>query len=226
MMQPSSLKAVLFDLDGTLVDTAPDFVDVVNLLRQAQQLSQLPYDTIRRQVSQGGRVLTELAFDMTQEHPDFESNYQTLLSHYSKQLSQKSSLFPLMDELLNLLEDKNIAWGVVTNKPSLYALPLLRDLKLEARCAAIICPDHVKNKKPDPEGLLLACAQIGCMPNQMIYVGDDKRDIDAGKGAGALRTVAAGFGYIDESDNPHHWNADFYAETVKDLTNWLSPILE
>jgi N-acetyl-D-muramate 6-phosphate phosphatase len=226
MTSSPTLKAVLFDLDGTLVDTAPDFVDVVNLLRQAQQLPDLPYDTIRRQVSQGGRVLTELAFEIAQDHPDFEDNYQTLLSHYAKQLSQKSSLFPLMDNLLISLEEKNIAWGVVTNKPSLYALPLLRDLKLAARCAAIICPDHVKNRKPDPEGLLLACAQIGCTPNQMIYVGDDKRDVDAGKAAGALRTVAAGFGYIDEGDNPHNWNADFYASTVNDLIHWLSPILE
>jgi phosphoglycolate phosphatase len=225
-MMPNSVKAVLFDLDGTLVDTAPDFVDVVNQLRRAQQLPELPYDTIRRQVSQGGRVLTELAYDMTQDHPDFEDNYQTLLSLYSKQLSQKSGLFPLMDVLIDLLDEKNIAWGVVTNKPSLYTFPLLRDLKLENRCAAIICPDHVKNRKPDPEGLLLACSQIGCAPNQMIYVGDDKRDVDAGKSAGALRTVAAGFGYIDEQDNPLNWDADFCADTVKDFILWLSPILE
>lgn len=225
-MSHSSVKAVLFDLDGTLVDTAPDFVDVVNLLRGQQHLPPLPYDTIRRQVSQGGRVLTELAYEMTQTDPAFEQHYQTLLSFYEKQLSKKSALFPLMDTLIDLLEAKQIAWGVVTNKPSLYTLPLLRDLKLQSRCSAIVCPDHVKNRKPDPEGLRLACSQIGCQPHQMIYVGDDKRDIDAGKAAGALSTVAAGFGYIDEQDNPHHWGADFYAETVKDLLNWLSPILE
>ena len=131
-----------------------------------------------------------------------------------------------MGTVLDLLDDKKIAWGIVTNKPSLYTLPLLQDLKLKARCAAIICPDHVKNKKPNPEGLLLACSQIGCEPNQMIFVGDDKRDVDAGKAAGALRTVTAGFGYIGDDDNPVNWGADFYAETVNDLLHWLSPMLE
>jgi phosphoglycolate phosphatase len=224
-MMPHSIKAVLFDLDGTLVDTAPDFVDVVNQLRRAQQLPELPYDTIRRQVSQGGRILTEIAYDVDQTNPKFETYYANLLALYSKQLSQKSSLFSGMDNLLNTLEQKNIAWGVVTNKPSLYTLPLLRDLNLMSRCAAVICPDHVKNRKPDPEGVLLACSQIGCTPNQMIYIGDDKRDVDAGKGAGAFRTVAAGFGYIDAHDDPTTWGADFCANTVIELTSWLSLIL-
>jgi 2-phosphoglycolate phosphatase len=216
------IKAVLFDLDGTLIDTALDFFHVVQQLCAEQNKTAPTFEEVRNTVSKGARALTQLSLHISPDHPDFEAQNQRLLALYALNLSVKSHLFTGMENLLTTLEKHHIAWGVVTNKPYQYALPLLNNLQLAKRCAVIICPDHVKNKKPDPEGLLLACSQIGCLPHEAIYIGDDERDIQAGKSAQFKTTIAALYGYIGVHEQPFSWQADVYAKTVDDITLWFN----
>jgi phosphoglycolate phosphatase len=218
----SLIKAVLFDLDGTLIDTAWDFFHVVEQLCAEQNKVAPSFENVRNTVSKGARALTQLSLNISPDHVDFDTYNQRLLELYALNLSIKSQLFTGMENLLATLEKHHIAWGVVTNKPYQYTLPLLHNLQLAKRCAAIVCPDHVKNKKPDPEGLLLACSQIGCRPNEAIYIGDDERDIQAGKSAQFKITIAALYGYISTQEQPFSWQADVYAKTVDDITLWFN----
>ena len=162
------IAAVLFDLDGTLVDTAPDFARILNQLRATDNLPALPHDVIRGQVSNGARALVKLGFNLAEENDRFAERLDALLKLYEKELAQESRLFPGLNETLRLLEDHGIPWGVVTNKPSRYTIPLLKGLKLDQRCAAAVCPDHVDNKKQHPEPLLTACEWLSVDPRQTI----------------------------------------------------------
>ena len=219
-MMSDSIAAVLFDLDGTLVDTAPDFVRILNQLRTDEDLSPLPYDVIRNQVSNGARALIRLGFDITDEDADFASRLDRLLQRYEQELARESHLFAGLEQTLALLEARNIPWGVVTNKPSRYTGPLLKGLHLEQRCAVTVCPDHVNHRKPHPEPLLTACKQLAVDPLQTIYVGDHLRDVEAGKAAGNF-TVAAAWGYLTEDDDISGWQADLIANTPADLLQYL-----
>lgn len=212
--------ALLFDLDGTLLDTAPDFIAVVNQLLEEENQQPLPADAIRTQVSNGAGGLIQFAFSLQPQDENFQRLRQRLLALYEQHLSRYSQLFADMEALLTTVEKKNIPWGIVTNKPSRYAVPLLKDLNLDQRCAVLICPDHVQNTKPHPEPLYLACSQLKVLPEQCVYVGDHQRDIEAGKNAG-MKTVVALYGYIPAEENVRAWNADFYAQTPKDILDWL-----
>lgn len=216
-----TLKAVLFDLDGTLIDTAPDFITVVNQLRAEEKLAPLPADQIRRVVSNGARALINMAFGLAFDHPDFDRLLKRLLELYSQNLAVDTKPFPGISELLTYLGERNIPWGIVTNKSSVYTLPILEALKFNPEPQSVVCPDHVTNTKPDPEPLLLACKQIGCKPEEALYVGDHKRDIDCGKAAGSP-TVAVTFGYIAETENPADWNADYLVDRASEI----QPIIE
>lgn len=207
----ATYQAVLFDLDGTLLDTAPDFWPILNALRSTRGLTPLPYEAVRQQVSNGSAGLIQFAFNLTAEHADFETLRLDLLARYQQHLAVHSRLFPGLDHLLMRLQMANVPWGVVTNKPLRYADPLLTQLGLRTACRSLICPDHVKTTKPHPEGLLLACQQLQVEPSQVLYVGDHQRDIEAGLRAG-MQTAVALFGYIAEDDNPSLWHAHFYAQ--------------
>jgi phosphoglycolate phosphatase len=204
-------QAVLFDLDGTLLDTAPDFWPILNALRSKRGLAPLTYEAVRQQVSNGAAGLIQFAFNLTPEDADFEPLRLDLLARYQQDLAVHTRLFPGLDHLLQRLQTANTPWGVVTNKPSRYSEPLLSQLGLRQACSSLICPDHVKEKKPDPEGLLLACQQMQVAPGKVLYVGDHQRDIEAGLRAG-MQTAVALFGYIAEEDDPTTWQAHFYVK--------------
>ena len=219
------MQAVLFDLDGTLVDTAPDFILAANELRANLGKPALPAATIAAQVSNGALAVTAVTFEVTDTHANFANYRQALLDSYQKYLGSAAVLYAGLPELLATLQRRAIPWGVVTNKPLLYAEPLMRALGLHSHCAALVCPDHVAQRKPDPEGLLLAARQIGVAAAQCIYVGDHLRDIDAGKAAN-MHTVAVNYGYLGEGDDANQWAADCVAQTPPELANKILQLLE
>jgi len=219
-----TLKAILFDLDGTLIDTAPDFTTIVNQLRVEEKLEPLPTDQIRRVVSNGARALVNMAFGLAFDHPDFERLHRRLLELYGQHLAVDTRPFPGIPQLLTFLAERNIPWGIVTNKSSIYTLPILEALNFDPAPQSVVCPDHVSNTKPDPEPLLLACKQIGCTPEEALYIGDHKRDVDCGKNAGSP-TVAVTFGYIAESENPADWNADYLVDHASEIQSIVEQLL-
>lgn len=215
------LQSVLFDLDGTLIDTAPDFIRVLNAQRGRYDRPPLPADTIRAAVSAGARAMIQVGFpDHAVDSEMFARLRQEFLDHYAAGLAEESRLFDGMDRVLAALEARGIAWGVVTNKPRVYSEPLLAGLQLDRRCRVLVCPDDVSRTKPDPEPLFLACRQLQVEPSRSVYVGDHVRDIDAGRNAG-MPTVAAGWGYIVQGEDPQDWRADHLLWHVNDLGDLL-----
>jgi len=212
--------AVLFDLDGTLIDTAPDFIRCLNQLRQRHGLPPLPPEQIRRSVSNGARAMIRLGFGLEPGEPGYDERHADFLDLYEAGVALETTLFEGMDRLLSSLEARSIPWGIVTNKPVRFAAPLIQALDLSERCATLICPDHVSQRKPHPEPLLLACHRLGVAARDSLYVGDHERDIEAGRRAG-MQTVAVRYGYIEDPESVPQWQADFIADTVKDLTNLL-----
>ena len=209
--------AVLFDLDGTLVDTAPDFVRVLNDLRLKYGRPALAYDAIRVAVSAGARAMIQVGFpEYAIDSPEFAALRQEFLDNYSQGLAQESRLFSGMEDLLTALENRNIPWGIVTNKPRIYSVPLLAGLALNERCQVLVCPDDVSQTKPHPEPMYLACNTLRVLPEHTIYVGDHIRDIQAGNNAG-MKTIAVGFGYIPSHENINDWQADYCVDTVAGL---------
>jgi 2-phosphoglycolate phosphatase len=202
------IRAVMFDLDGTLLDTAPDFVVVVNQLLVEQQRPTLAPDIIRAGVSNGSKALIKIAFAIDESNEQFEPLRQRLLELYIENNSTYTRPFPGINALIEQLAAHNIAWGIATNKPSLYTLPLMVEMNMQPPPASVICPDHVSHPKPDPESLFLASRQLGCKPEEIIFVGDHKRDIDCGKGAGSI-TIAVSYGYLEDGDDIATWNADY-----------------
>lgn len=215
-------EAVLFDLDGTLIDTAPDFAGVLNRQLAAHGRQPLPYETVRAAVSQGARAVVALGFSdrFPVDSIEFEGIRQEFLNSYLHHLADETRLFPGMDALLTHLESRGIPWGIVTNKPSLYTTPLLKALKLEHRCKVAICPDMVTHIKPHPEPMLKAAEVLGVSPDKCVYVGDHLRDIEAGKRA-AMVTIAVNYGYIQDGDNPADWEADHLVNSVFELSRLL-----
>jgi len=210
------IESVLFDLDGTLVDTAPDFIYVLNLLLEENNKAPLPAELIRAHVSDGTAALVAMAFQVDRQDPGLEPLRQRLLTLYEANLAVNSKPFPGITDLLATLATAGIPWGIVTNKPVRYAEPLLNQLDLTPTYAALICPDHVSQPKPHPEALLKACSRIGCRAENSIYVGDHRRDIEAGAAAG-MTTIAAGFGYIKASDPISKWLADHQVESAQEI---------
>jgi phosphoglycolate phosphatase len=203
----STYKAILLDLDGTFVDTALDFIEVVNALRAQLSLAPISAKTVRQTVSKGASALTQLATDLPDTHPDFEPHKENLLKTYEGLNGQYARLFSGMTELMDWCADHRIPWGIVTNKPLRFARPLMAKLQLPNPARALICPDHVTHNKPHPESLLLAAQEMNVQPECCIYVGDHARDIIAGKSAG-MYTLAALYGYLDDKDTPSDWGYD------------------
>jgi phosphoglycolate phosphatase len=217
---PKPPSTVLFDLDGTLIDTAPDFIRCLNRLRQEHKLEPLPADGIRPHVSDGARAMIRLGFGLEPEDPGYRDRHARFLDLYEAGICEETELFDGMDRLLGALEDAGVPWGIVTNKPVRFAEPLLAALALDGRCSALICPDHVTERKPAPEGLHLACERMGAAPDHGIYVGDHARDIEAGRNAGMV-TVAVRYGYIVEPAEVDLWQADHTVDTVDELVKLL-----
>jgi 2-phosphoglycolate phosphatase len=205
MIGGDDIAAVFFDLDGTLVDSAPDMVVAMARLRAERGEPEADMAIIGAVVSKGGRAMIRRGFP----HAD-EALVETLLPRflelYSGEIATHTRTYPGIDALLGTLEARRIPWGVVTNKPGWLARALLAELTLDHRCAALVTGDCLAQKKPDPAPLLHACALAGVDAARSVYVGDDLRDIEAGRRAG-MATVAAGWGYLDGED-PFDWNAD------------------
>lgn len=213
------LAAVMFDLDGTLLDTAPDFVVALNLLREEKGLTSLPASRIRQSVSNGARALVELGFGVQEGEPDYEPLRSRLLELYMQDIARHTAFFPGLEPLLETLDKRDIPWGIATNKPALYTEELLRQMSLAP--ALVVCPDHVTHRKPDPESLLLAANHFHCEPQQIAYLGDHERDIVCGRRAGTL-TIACSYGYIEAGDAIDNWQADFVVHHGEEI--W--PLLE
>ena len=217
MLQPDT---VLFDLDGTLLDTAPDFIVVLNALRAKFGHPPLSENIIRNTVSNGARALVSLGFAVQEGDPDFEKYRQQLLDLYQEQLGHSTRLFPGMDQLLTQLEKQRIPWGIVTNKPQRFTIPLLVAVSLHQRCSVVVCADQVIHPKPHPESLIKACQAVNALPENSIYVGDHQRDIEAGQRAN-MHTIVALFGYIPDNENPYSWRASFQAHSAEDITHYI-----
>ncbi len=211
-----SIRAVMFDLDGTLLDTAPDFVVVVNKLLHQYQQPALDADLIRAQVSNGAKALVKLAFALEEDNPEFDIRRVQLLDLYLQHIADYTRPFTGIEALIQQLAQHQIQWGIATNKPARYTLPLMQALNMQPAPFSVICPDHVRRAKPDPESLLLASQQLNCSPNDIIYIGDHLRDIECGKRAGCI-TIAAAYGYIDANDSPESWNADYLVNSADDI---------
>lgn len=199
---------ILFDLDGTLVDTAPDLGYALNLQRERHGLVPLSMDVIRPYASHGSKGLLSIGFNLAPGDPSFDEMRTEYLDLYDQVFARSPVLFEGVAELLSHLEQNNIAWGVVTNKPRRFSAPLLEAIGLNDRMACLVCGDDAALPKPAPDTLLLACEQTNVSPDRCLYVGDAERDIEAGNAAG-MRTVVAMYGYIDASDQPASWGADF-----------------
>lgn len=212
-------RAVLFDLDGTLIDTAPDMVRILQDMLTAHGRPALPYGRVRSVVSNGSLGLVKLAFPEVSDARlrDLQAEY---LDRYGTDVCRDSRLFPGLGELLRTLEASHRPWGVVTNKPERMTTPLLDALGLLDRAACIVCGDTLPQRKPDPAPLLYGAQQAGFEPQAAVYVGDALRDIEAGRAAGML-TVAVEYGYIVDGDSALDWSADHVAADTGELTTIL-----
>lgn len=219
---PNNLKAVIFDLDGTLIDTAQEFVVVVQQLRNEHGLDTMDEALIRSNVSNGARALVALALNLAETNSVFEEKRLRLLEIYSTVLGDSARLYPGIEDLLRQLDDRGIRWGISTNKPRAYAAPLLERMAIEPAASSVVCPDDVTHRKPHPEPLYLNCKQLECSPHEAIYIGDHIRDIDAGRRAG-IYTIAAAYGYIEKHDDPANWNANATVQYSTDLAALILP---
>lgn len=213
-------QAILFDLDGTLADTAPDLGRALNLQRGRHGLPPLPDEVIRPYASHGSRGLLGIGFGLKPEDDAFAAMRDEYLALYDEVFRERPVLFDGMAEVLSSIEEMGMPWGVVTNKPRRFTLPLMQALGLAGRAASIVSGDDCERPKPHPDTLLLASRQAGVEPATCWYVGDAERDIIAGRAAG-MRTLVATYGYLGEDDRPEAWNAQGMIATPKALLELL-----
>lgn len=209
------IKAILFDLDGTFADTAPDLGYAVNRMRAARGLAQLPLSTLRPVASLGARGLLGAGLEIAPEHPDYCAMRNEFLEIYERNLCRDTRIFPGVLDLLDAIETRGLKWGIVTNKAERFAIPLLDLLHVGKRAACVIGGDTAGKLKPHPDSLLAASRAISVLPEYCVYVGDDRRDVEAGRAAG-MKTVAVTYGYLNGSA-PEDWGADATIETPQEL---------
>lgn len=219
------LEAVLFDLDGTLADTAPDLGAAANFLLQAQGRPQKPLAELRPYTSHGVRGLLQAAFGITPEDPDYEQLSHRFLEYYAENLCVATSLFPGIADLLDALEANGIAWGIVTNKRQRYTDPLVRLLDLSPRTPCVVSGDTTPEAKPSARPILYACKLLGCNPEKSLYIGDDLRDILAGRAAGCT-TVAVSYGYLGHNGPITSWGADMIVDHPDQLAGYIHARLQ
>ncbi len=218
---PEAIGAVLFDLDGTLADTALDLGYALNLQRQRYGLPELAHTEIRPRASHGARALLKLSFDSASKSLNFDALYTEYLELYLEHICDKTILFPGIEALLQELETRGIPWGVVTNKPARFTLPLLKALNLEQRAACIISGDSTPRPKPHPDSLLTAAAHLRMVPAACLYIGDAERDVEAAVAAG-MRALIANYGYLSDKDRPDAWGAHGRIDAPQEILNYLS----
>lgn len=209
------IKAVLFDLDGTLADTAPDLSYALNLMRRVRGLPDVPLEQTRPRTSMGARGMLGAGFGIGADHADYEAMRLEFLANYEANLCRESRLFPGMPELLAGIEARGLRWGVVTNKAERYAVPLIERLGLAARTGCVIGGDTTPHAKPHPAPLLAGAVQVAVPPSECLYVGDDARDIEAARAAG-MGAIAAAYGYLNGHD-PLAWKADVVIHSPQEL---------
>jgi phosphoglycolate phosphatase len=219
MPSPRPLRGVLFDLDGTLLDTAPDIAAAMNALRRENGDAELPYAPIRMQVSNGSAAVLRLGYADVEESR-FKQLQSRLLMLYHARVAEATRLFDGFEITLQAIESAGIPWGIVTNKPGWLTDPLLDALALSQRASCVISGDSLPERKPHPRPLLVAAALMHCAPEDCVYVGDALRDITAGRAAGML-TLGASFGYLNPDEDIDSWPADGWLASPQDLLHWV-----
>lgn len=218
-------RAVLFDLDGTLLDTAPDMVRALDLLIQEEGAPTVDHEIARQHVSHGAGALVTLGFGDSQSESDHKRRCQRYLSLYEQNLCVDTALFEGMADTLAFLENHGILWGIVTNKPAFLTEPLVKALELEHRASTVISGDSLPQRKPHPQPLFHAANECNVLSTECIYVGDAERDIVAGNRAGMI-TLLASYGYIEATDQPEKWGANGVIESAQEILDWLSESTE
>lgn len=218
-MEP--IRAVLFDLDGTLIDSAPDLAGTGNDMRLARGLAPLPYEHFRPMVGAGARGMVGIALQVGPSDAGFTELRDEFLARYEQRMTQQTQVFEAMLPVLAALQAQGLPWGIVTNKAQRFTDPLVRALGLHARAAVVISGDTTPHAKPHPAPLLEAARQMALLPQHCIYVGDDLRDVQAGLAAG-MGTVAAAWGYLGAGEPIAAWGADHVIETPGQLLNLLT----
>lgn len=214
------LEAVLFDLDGTLADTAPDMARTVNAMRTRRGLDPVAAEIVRPYVSRGARGMILAAFQVAGDHPDYAAMREEFLELYGASLCIDTRLFPGIERVLDRLDAAGLAWGVVTNKFERFARPIIADLGLASRAAVVVGGDTCPRAKPFADPLLFAAAAMGVAPKRTLYVGDDERDVQAARAAG-MPVVIAGYGYLGDGPPPALWQADAICESPAALDAWI-----
>jgi phosphoglycolate phosphatase len=222
MREPRALpvRAVLFDLDGTLADTAADLAAALNRVRADRQLRPLPLATLRPHASDGTRGMLGAGLGVTREHPDWELLKDAFLDYYAAAIAVHTRLFADAERVLAEIEGRRLAWGIVTNKAARFTLPLLDHLALASRANVIVCGDTTAQPKPHPAPLLHAAAQLGLDPGSCVYVGDAERDVAAARAAGMAALVAR-YGYIGSDVMPEGWKPDGFIDSLPAVLDWL-----
>ena len=215
-----NVQAVLFDLDGTLVDSAPDLAGAVNTLRTARGLPALPLEALRPMVGAGARGMIGVAFGVTPSEPAFAALRDEFLAVYERTLLERTQVFEAMLPVLEALQAGGMPWGIVTNKATRYTEPIVEGLGLRSRIGALVCGDTTAHAKPHPAPLLEAARQLGRAPADCIYVGDDHRDVAAGRAAGMPALVAL-WGYLGQGEPVEAWGADAVLAAPNELLHWL-----
>jgi 2-phosphoglycolate phosphatase len=219
-MPGASVRGVLFDLDGTLIDSAPDLAGAANRLRADHGLPALPLAQLRPMVGSGARGMVGVAFGVAPGDDRFELLRDAFLAHYEAGLLERTHPFDGVEEMLAALESAGLPWGIVTNKATRFTTPIVAGLGLARRAAVVVCGDTTPHAKPHPEPLLHAARAMGLAPEGVVYVGDDLRDAQAAKAAG-MAMVAATWGYLGLGESVHSWGADVLLDAPKQLPDWL-----
>jgi phosphoglycolate phosphatase len=214
------VKAVLFDLDGTLIDSAPDLGAAADKMRTDRGMPSLPLESYRHMAGAGARGMLGIAFGITPDHPDFADMREEFFKNYESCMTERTYAFEGVTQLIAALDERKVPWGVVTNKSMRFTAPLTKGMPLFASARAVVGGDSTPHAKPHPEPLLEAARQVGVPPTECLYVGDDVRDVQAGKAAG-MPTVAATYGYLGKTD-VREWGADTQIETPLALLGLLN----
>ncbi len=213
------IKAVLFDLDGTLLDTASDLAETVNTVLQKYNHAPIPFSQLRSNIGQGLGALLKMS--LQEDHPQFTQMLSECFTHYGSHSTQATRLFPGMEKVLAHLNKQKLPWGIVTNKPTHLTKDILEHFKIDQQAACVVCGDTLSKSKPDPAPILHACQLLKYSPANCLYVGDTQIDVLASKRAGTPILVAL-YGYLGPAATPLTWQADGYIEQPEEIISWIA----